>query len=169
MQPNVNIESVIPIKADLASQEISLDVNDDTETKSICVQEIKEEKFDDEYLVDSVPESIGNNKSVVDKDILPASIDNNLQVSKNGAEVIISSDEKHFIKTYKENENVRVKLENNETEAAANIRGEGHGNEIFAIIKEEPFDHENAGSLLRSNKESFLFRHQPIKIEPLDS
>ena len=64
---------------------------------------------------------------------------------------------------------MRIKLENNVTEAAANFRGDGHGNEMIDNIKKEPFNHENAGSLLKSDKESFLFRHQPIKIEPPDS
>ena len=67
LQPSVNIESVRHIKADLASQEISLDVNDDRETKSICVQEIKEEKFANEYLghIDSGPASIDNSQTEV--------------------------------------------------------------------------------------------------------
>ena len=206
MQPSVIIESVRPIKADLASQEISLEVNDDRETKSICVQEIKKEKFANEYLghIDSGPASLDNSqtevsnndgkntlnndmetKSVCVQDIKEQKLDNkypchidNGQASisinqtadsnKDCANVTIYSNEKDLIKAYRDPDNVRIKLENNVTEAAANFRGDGHGNEMIDI-KEEPLDHENAGSLLTSDKESFLFRHQPIKIEPPDS
>ena len=134
LQTSDNKESVSPIKTDLVSQGKSLNLNNGTETKSISVKGIKEEKLVTESLVgiDTVPAFISNNQTeVISKDSV--------------TEEIISSNQTHFIKAFEaDHDNLRIKPEINVTGMAANIRAEEEdpNKEMIPCIKVDPFDQE---------------------------
>ena len=171
LQTSDNKESVSPIKTDLVSQGKSLNLNNGTETKSISVKGIKEEKLGTESLVgiDTVPAFISNNQTeVISKDSV--------------TEEIISSNQTHFIKAFEaDHDSLRIKPEINVTGMAANIRAEKEdpSKEMIPCIKMEPFDHEwmfviknlsySDKSQLKSNHWCLLIyyyefaKHQPMQ------